>query len=153
MRRLILLLSIAFLGISAFALAPHAHAEEWCFDDPIVSVNGNLMDIRVTMPLGNLLTMRSTTVTVVVPRNVPGAVILPDISAFPMTTRVSPTGPTWLGFGPIPVTVNVLVNAGSRYQTSVVATPVLNLSNLLASPKSGSGTTNTPFSLSMTLGR
>src|SRR4051794_16221173 len=79
--------------------------ETWCFDDPVVSVNGNLVDIQVQLPLLNLLSMRRTTVTVVIPQNVKGYVVVNDISAFPMTTTISATGPTWSGKGAVTITV------------------------------------------------
>jgi hypothetical protein len=155
MRRLFLALALAApLALPAVQMTQHAQAyAEWCFDDPIVAVNGNLMDIRVTMPLANLLTMRNTSLTVTVPSNVSGAVILNDISAFPMQTTIAHNKTTWSGKGSIPVTIGVLVTATTTYSTSVVATPVLNLSNLFAMPVSASGTTNQAFSLSMSVGR
>ncbi len=146
--------ALVVIGIAAAAPRGHAQAfDAWCADDPIISVNGNLVDVQVQMPLANLLTMRSTSLTIVVPRNVSGSVVLDDVSAFPMHTTISATGKAWNGVGSVPITIDTYVSASSTYTTKVVATPVLNLSNLLASPSSTSGWTNELFALSMGIGR
>jgi len=129
-----------------------AAGETWCADDPIISVGGRLVDIQVQVPLANLLTMRSTNLTVVVPRNVNAFVVLDDISAFPMNTTISRTGPSWSGSGPLPITVNVQVSASTNYPIRVSATPVLVLSTLLAGPTTAEGVANTPLSMRMSLG-
>lgn len=153
MRRILLALSLLLVTGSAFFATPRASAGEfWCWDDPIISVNGNLVDIRVDLPLAKLLAMRSTTLTVVVPKNVSGAVVLNDISVFPMKTTISATGPAWSGKGSIPITINTMVTSGGSFPIQVVATPVLNLTTLLAGPKSAAGTSNSPLSFAMTLG-
>lgn len=153
MRRIFLLLSALLLTGAAFLSAPRARAEEfWCFDDPIIAVNGNLVDVRVQLPLLKLLAMRSTNLTIVVPRNVSGSVILNDISAFPMKTTISPTGPAWNGTGSIPVTITTLVSSSGSFSIQTVATPLLNLTTPLAAPKSAAGTTNAALNLPMTLG-
>jgi len=138
----------AGLAASSFVSSPHARAfEAWCADDPVVSVNGHLLDVQVQMPLADLLTMRSTTLTIVIPANLSGAVVVDDVSAFPMKTVVSASGPAWYGAGAIPVTVNAFVSASSVYTTRVVATPVLNLKQLLPAAQSASGPTNSHITL------
>jgi hypothetical protein len=130
-----------------------AAGETWCADDPIISVGGRLVDIQVQMPLANLLTMRSTDLTVVVPQNVSAFVVLDDISAFPMHTTIARTGPAWSGSGPLPITIQVHVNASTNYPIRLKATPVLVLSTLLAGPTTAQGVANTTLSMPMTLGR
>src|SRR3712207_6095771 len=106
-------------------------------------VNGTLVDIRVGMPLAHVLTMRTTTLTVIIPRNVTGAVLVDDVSLFPMTTRIAATGAAWSGGGGIPITIVADVQAATAYPIQVVATPVATLTNPLAQPVTGSGTANT----------
>ncbi|MHB8577747.1 MAG: hypothetical protein ACYDCQ_20740 [Dehalococcoidia bacterium] len=155
MRRVFVALSAVSMAASmALPFAQHANAyEEWCFDDPIVAVNGNLMDVRVNLPLADLLTLRSTALTVTVPSNVSGAVVLNDISVFPMTTTIAHSKAAWSGAGAIPITVVVSVSASKTYNMTLTATPVLNLSNLFAEPVSASGYSNTSFGVRMSLGR
>jgi hypothetical protein len=134
--------------------------DTWCFDDPVIVVDGQLIDIRVGMPPANVATVRRTTLTVVIPRNVPGAVVVDDISAFPMTTTVSPTGPIWNGRGPLPLSVRTDVTAASAYPIAVTATPLLGLGvplvgvfSPLTGTTSGTGTANTPLVLELALAR
>lgn len=125
--------------------------EVWCADDPIVSVGGHLIDIQVQMPVDKLLTMRSTRLTVIVPQNVPGFVVLDDISAFPMQTTVVAGDPPWAGAGPVPVRVVVDVTAALSYPVRVAAKPV-DLGTLLTGPTFATGTANTRIELRLALG-
>jgi hypothetical protein len=145
----------------AHARVPSAHATAgWCFDDPIVIVNGQMIDIRVSLPLANLLSMRSTELTVVIPSNVKGAVVLDDVSVFPMKTVVSATGPAWNGRGSLPLTVTANVAAAKAFPIQVTATPLIGLNapllgllSPLTGTTSASGTANTPLVMPMKLAR
>jgi hypothetical protein len=154
MRRILWSLCLPLCLVLGFlpALAGQAHADDvWCFDDPVISVNGHLVDVKVEMPLANLLTMRATTLTVVIPKNVSGFVVLNDISVFPMKTTVSRTGAAWSGHGEVPITVLATVMATTSYATRVIATADLSVLLPLASV-TVTGTTNTTMRLSMGLG-
>ena len=132
-------------GIGAVANAQRAGV-------PIVVIGGRVLDIQVQVPLANLLTMRSTTLTVIIPQNVSGFVLLDDISAFPMQTTISPTGPAWSGIGRLPITIQAHVEASSAFPVRVVATPVLNLGDLFGGPSSAEGIANSLVTLQMSLG-
>ena len=138
--------------------------DTWCAVDPIFWIGGHLLDVQVQMPVRYLVTMRSTTLTVVIPQNVPGFVLVDDISAFPMQTSVESRGPRWDGSGPIPVTIIVVVQADIDYEVRVTATPVLSLPSPVAGltttlgsvvygPSTISGTANSRLVLSIALGR
>src|SRR5262245_23463625 len=109
------------------------------------------MDIKVEQPLANLLTMRSTALTVLVPSNVSASVVLDDISAFPMKTTISRTGAAWSGIGSIPITITATVTAASAYPVQVVATKLLSLGTVLSS-SGASGHANTPVRLKTSVG-
>jgi hypothetical protein len=155
------LLALALFTVGTTRQAAPADAfETWCFDDPIIIVDGQLIDIRVNLPLANLLTMRSTTLTVVIPSNVKGAVVLDDVSAFPMKTVVSATGPKWSGKGNLPITVKAHVTSTKAFPIQVVATPLIGLNAPLLgllSPLTGTtkatGTANTTLVMPMSLKR
>lgn len=145
---------IALLAALALPFAGRARAyETWCFDDPVIAVGGRLLDIQVQMPVDNLLTMRSTRLTVVIPSNVSGAVLVDDVSAFPMQTVVSPTGPTWNGAGALPITITAAVAAAAVYPIRLAATPLAALGSPLAGPATAMGTANTPLSMPFALER
>ena len=126
--------------------------EVWCADDPIVSVGGRLLDIRVEMPVDELVTMRATRLTVLIPQNVAGAVVVDDVSAFPMQTTVTARGPKWDGAGPIAVTIVVEVTASNSYPVRVAATPLSSLGTLLSGSTTAVGTANTRIELRLALG-
>jgi hypothetical protein len=151
MRRALVALLLAIVA-TASAVNDVTAYETWCADDPIVVVNGRLLDIQVQMPVAELLAMRSTRLTVVIPQNVSGFVLVPDISAFPMETVVVARGPTWAGTGPLPVTLVVEVDAAKSYPIRLVAKPVTPLLRLLAPPVMATGTTNQRLELPLTLG-
>jgi hypothetical protein len=132
--------------------APAAHADMWCFDDPLVSVGGRLLDIRAGMPTANLLSARTTTLTVIIPQNVSGAVLVDDISAFPLQTTIVASGPVWGGSGPLPVTVRSYVAAATPFPTNLTVTPLVAPGVPLGSASSAFGSTNTPLTLTLTLG-
>ena len=126
--------------------------ETWCADDPVVSVNGRLVEIQVQMPTSMVATMRSTTLKVIVPKNVPAEVVVDDVGAFPMETTISPTGPKWDGDGPLPITIVVDVTASTSYEIRVVATQLLTLGAPVGERTTATGTTNIPLRMSMSLG-
>ncbi|MGD9891063.1 MAG: hypothetical protein AB7R89_14240 [Dehalococcoidia bacterium] len=151
MRRALVALLLAIVATAPSVNDATAY-ETWCADDPIVVVDGHLLHIQVQMPLAELLAMRSTRLTVVIPQNVGGFVLLDDISVFPMQTSVAARGPIWAGTGPLPVTVVVEVDATKSYPIRVVAKPVTPLTRLLAPPVTAIGTTNRRLELPLTLG-
>lgn len=161
MRRVLLLpVLAALLALSLGRSRAVEAAEGWSFDDPIIIVDGQLIDIRVQLPLTSLLTMRSTTLTVTVPQNVSAAVVVDDISAFPMKTTVSRTGPVWNGKGRLPFTVTTMVASATDFPIKVTATPLVGLNAPLLgllSPLTGttnaSGAANTPVVMPMSLAR
>ena len=126
--------------------------DTWCADDPIVAVGDHLLDIQVQLPVAELPSMRSTRLTVVIPQNVAGAVVVDDVSAFPMETTVVARGPKWEGTGPLPVTIVVVVEATTSYPIRLSATPAPTLTSLLTHATTVTGMTNRRLELSLTLG-
>jgi hypothetical protein len=145
--------ALLLLAMSASLMTNRVAAYEiWCADDPIVSVGGRLLDIQVQMPLDKVIAMRSTRLTVIIPQNVSGFVVLDDISAFPMQTTVISQGPAWSGAGPLPVTIVVEVTASLSYPVRVAATPLSSLGTLLSGRTTAIGTTNARLEVTLALG-
>lgn len=156
----VLALVLALSSVAALRGGRAQAWESWCFDDPVIAVDGQLIDLRVQLPLAQLLAMRSTTLTVVIPSNVRGAVVLDDVSAFPMKTVVSPTGPAWNGKGTLPLTVTTSVSATAGFPIKVVATPLLGIGapllgllSPLTGTTSATGQANSPLTMPMWLAR
>ena len=152
MLRVALLLALVLMLIPSLP-APAFGGETWGADDPVVSIDGRLLDIQVQMPISHLSTMRSTTLTVIIPQNLTGSVVVDGVSAFPMQTTIVPRGKPWNGTGPIPLEVIVEVDAASDYPVRVVATPLLNLTTPAASPTTVTGTANSRIVMPLSLGR
>lgn len=147
---------LALVLVLLCALSPveaTAAGETWCADDPVVSIDGRLLDIQVQMPIEHLLTMRTTTLTVVIPRNLSGTVVVDDVSAFPMRTTVVSEGAPWDGSTSIDVRVVVDVAAGVDYPIRVVMTPLGATATPVAAPTIGTGTANSRLVVPMVLGR
>ena len=154
------------IAVAALALSSPKRAsayDTWCADDPIVWIGGHLLDVQVQMPVNRVLTMRSTTLTIIIPRNVFGFVLVDDISAFPMKTTVQPSGPHWNGKGSLPITIVALVQATVSFEVRVTATPLLNsqslvtgltktLGSVVDGPATATGTSNTNVVLPFRLG-
>ncbi|HEV2106814.1 MAG TPA: hypothetical protein VGR16_00975 [Thermomicrobiales bacterium] len=133
------------LAAAALLLSGGATAYEvWAADDPVVSVEGRLVDIQVQMPLDHLLQMRATTLTVIIPQNATGTVVVDDVSAFPMVTTIVARGPKWDGVGGLPVTVVVEVTAATNYPIRLAATS-------LTASAVAEGTANVPLRLPLVL--
>lgn len=143
------------LGLLLVGQAPRtaSASAEWCWDDPVILVDGRIVDIRVGLPLRQLLTTRSTTLTIVIPANVQGTVLVDDISAFPMSTSISATGAAWSGKGALPITVITDVQSATPYEFSVTVTPLADLSRLLQAPVAARGVTGTRLLTPVQLGR
>lgn len=160
-----LIFIVSALAMAALSSPRQADAyDTWCADDPVVWIGGHVLDIQVQMPVGNLATMRSTTLAVEIPRNVSGFVLVDDISAFPMKTTVEAKGPNWNGSGPLPITITATVKASTTYEVRVTATPLLNsqspmagvartLGSVIGGPAMTTGTSNTTVVLPLGLGR
>jgi hypothetical protein len=147
-----LMLPLVLLGAWS-AAAPTTAYDVWSADDPVVLIGGRLLDIQVQVPAAELLTMRSTTLTVRIPRNVSGGVVVDDVSAFPMHTIIEPTAPTWNGRGGLPITLVAEVTADTNFPIRLVATPLLALDTPLAGPTIAEGIANVPLRLPLTLGQ
>ncbi len=144
-------LAVVLLALLAPLAGPVHAVDGWCADDPVLEVNGIALDLQVQMPVSDVLTLRSTTTTVVIPSNVRGRVLVDDVSAFPMTTRVAAIGAPWSGSGALPITVLVDVSAATSYPERVVATQPLTLTQILPNQATAMGTANTRLVLSMAL--
>ncbi len=148
-----IVLSLIMLLLSLRSTAPPAVAYDvWSADDPIVSIGGRLLDIQVQVPAAKVATLRSTTLTVRIPRNVSGVVLVDDVSAFPMQTTIASTAPAWDGTGPLPITLIAEVTTGESIPIRVVATPLLALGVPAAASTTVEGTANIPLRLPLTLG-
>jgi hypothetical protein len=102
------------------ALTPVAHADMWCFDDPVVSINGRQTTVNVGVNADAATVAAAgigATVVVSVPAGVPTSVIIPPSTRPFLETFSFVTRGTWDGSGPIPVTVKVTFSSMTKLHT------------------------------------
>jgi len=115
----LVLLPILALGLSR---APAAHADLiWCFDDPVLVVNGTPVLLKVGVPLDRRGAVVSSSLTVTVPENVTAHLAGASITNFPIAVTLTRSG-VYSGVGPVPVSVAGLVVASTASPAILQAT-------------------------------
>jgi hypothetical protein len=111
--------TLAALFLVGLALVrPDAASAElsWCWDDPIVSINGRVLNIDIGVQ-GDAATVsstvKSTTTTIYLPRNVSARNLGSTNTYFREKVHFRTTRSTWSG-GPIPVSVVTEFKATGR---------------------------------------
>ena len=129
MRRILLGLVVA---VAAVVLYPtdRASAEDWCWNDPTLSINGRAVHFLIGAPLPKRELVRNSTLTVVVPSNVTANLAGAGVQNFPMSVTISSTGLPWSGIGPILVTatatVTVTPDVATRFRANQASVGILN---------------------------
>ncbi len=151
MRRLrffLTLLPVLALCWAAAAHSPAASADMWCFDDPVVSLNGQ----QVTLDVGAAgtstylhKTIAGATITVAVPAGVSTALVLLQNKPWPETVRFVQSQTVWSPGQPLPVTVTVSFSSSAKVLTELAATFPNGKTKFYA------GTTATPLQFGFTL--
>ena len=151
MRRLRLfftLLPVLALFSAAVAHTPSAFADIWCFDDPVVSINGQQVKLDVGVQ-GSSTYLRKTVsgaiVTVAVPAGVSTALVYLQKGPFPETVRFVQSATVWSTGQPIPVTVTVSFTSTAKLMTALQA------QYPSGQTKQYFGTTQTPLQFGFTL--
>ena len=100
MKRLLLL---AFALVAATVLYPTtgARADDWCWSDPTLVVNGKTVHIDTGGPIAKKTLMRSSTIVVTVPTNVDAQLTGAKTLNFPMNVSLVRAG-VWSGTGAVP---------------------------------------------------
>ena len=104
----------AAIALAAFAVAlvqqpSRASADlGWCVNDPVLVINGRTVHINVAVPVEHRLLVTRSTLTVVVPANVPAQLSGINATNFPITIELVRRG-THSGDGPVRVTAEAVV--------------------------------------------
>src|SRR5438270_9629729 len=113
------------LLIAAFAIGlgrTSAGAEEdWCDDDPLISVQGRTLDIQVGVPVSKVSQVRSVDIVVTVPKNV-SAKVVSSGPLFKDNIQFVHTNQNWDGISKINVAVQTRVNATGSFNTTMMVT-------------------------------
>ncbi|MEO8633162.1 MAG: hypothetical protein ABI466_07355 [Chloroflexota bacterium] len=121
MRRLVYCFVFALL-MSTVSAGKADAGVEWCSEDPVFIVNGNIVDVTTRFPAAYLKNIKGPVLfELLVPENVIAAVLtLPG--SVPLEGRVLKTLPRWWGLLGLPVVVRVTFNATASFETQTQVT-------------------------------
>ena len=116
MRRLVYCFVFALL-ISTLSAGKADAGVEWCSEDPVFVVNGNIVDVTTTFPAQYANSIKGPVVfELLVPENSIAAVV--TISGkVPLEGKVTKSLPRWWGLLGLPVVVRVTLNATQSFET------------------------------------
>jgi len=97
--------------LSLFARTGNASAGfAWCADDPIISVNGQDIQVWVNVPSEDLDQVKVARVEFHVPRNADARIVFVDENFFPEKATVKKDLPAWDGKGDLVVEVKIRID-------------------------------------------
>jgi hypothetical protein len=116
MRRLVYCFVFALL-MSTISAGQADAGVEWCSEDPIFIVNGNIVDVTTSFPAAYINSIKGPVVfELLVPENSIAAVV--TISGrVPLQGKVTKSLPRWWGLLGLPVVVRVTLNATESFET------------------------------------
>ena len=116
MRRLVYCFVFALL-MSTMSAGQADAGVEWCSEDPVFIVNGNIVDVTTSCPAKYLKSIKGPVVfELLVPENSIAAVV--TISGrVPLQGKVVKSLPRWWGLIGLPVVVRVTMNATESFET------------------------------------
>jgi hypothetical protein len=90
---------------------------EWCSEDPVFVVNGNIIDVTTSFPAAYVDSIRGPVVfELLVPENTIAAVVTVS-GRVPLEGKVTKSLPRWWGLTGLPVVVRVSLNATASFET------------------------------------
>ena len=121
MRRLVYCFVFALL-ISTMPAGKADAGVEWCSEDPIFIVNGNLVDVTTSFPADFIKSIKGPVVfELLVPENAIAAVVTVS-GRVPLQGKVTKSLPRWWGLLGLPVVVRVTLNATDSFETQTRVT-------------------------------
>ena len=121
MRRLVYCFVFALL-ISTVSAGKADAGFEWCSEDPVFIVNGNLVDVTTSFPAKYVNSIKGPVVfELLVPENAIAAVVTVS-GRVPLQGKVTRSLPRWWGLFGLPVVVRVSLNATDSFETQTRVT-------------------------------
>lgn len=95
---------------------------EWCSEDPVFVVNGNIIDVTTSFPAKHIDSIKGPVVFELhVPENAVAAVVTVS-GRVPLEGRVIKSLPRWWGLVGLPVVVRVTLKATQSFETQTRVT-------------------------------
>ena len=107
----VIILAALVLGLFAMRPGNASAGLAWCESDPIISVNGQLISVAISVPVYNVDDVDEARVTFHVPSNVEARVVFVDQSLFPERARIVRDQPAWDGRSTLKIPVDVEVES------------------------------------------
>lgn len=121
MRRVVYCFVFALL-ISTMSAGKADAGVEWCSEDPVFIVNGNIIDVTTSFPAKYIKDVKGPVVfELLVPQNAIAAVVTVS-GRVPLEGKVTKSLPRWWGLLGLPVVVRVTLNATASFETSTRVT-------------------------------
>jgi hypothetical protein len=117
MRKLSLVFAFALL-ISMLSAGKADAGFEWCSEDPVFVVNGNIIDVTTSFPAQYVNSIKGPVVFELhVPQNTLMAAVVTVQGRVPLESKVVRSLPQWWGLLGFPVVVKVTLNATQSFET------------------------------------
>lgn len=121
MRHLVYCFVFALL-ISTLSAGKADAGVEWCSEDPVFIVNGNIIDVTTSFPAKYIESIKGPIVfELLVPENAIAAVVTVS-GRVPLEGKVTKSLPRWSGLFDLPVVVRVSLNAKASFETQTRVT-------------------------------
>ena len=121
MRRLVYCFVFALL-ISTMSAGEADAGVEWCSEDPVFMVNGNIIDVTTSFPAKYIKNIKGPVVFELhVPENTIAAVVTVS-GRVPLEGKVIKSLPRWWGLVGLPVVVRVTLKATASFETQTRVT-------------------------------
>jgi hypothetical protein len=122
MRRLVYCFVFALL-ISQMSAGKADAGVEWCSEDPVFIVNGNIIDVTTSFPAKYIKNVKGPVVfELLVPENTILAAVVTVSGRVPLEGKVTKSLPKWQGLLGFPVVVRVTLNATASFETQTRVT-------------------------------
>jgi len=112
---------LSFFGRTGDAKAGFA----WCADDPIITVNGQDIQVWVNVPSDNLSQVQNARVEFHVPGNVNPKIVLVDQTFFPETVVIVKDLPNWSGKDGLVLQVKIQIDTNGDGSAFPIAAQVI----------------------------
>ncbi len=131
---------VALLAAGSWHARSASAFDVWCYDDPLVSINGRIVDTQVGVqaPLQTAQSaVQAATITYILPSNVSASLIASTNWVFPENVVFQNSAPAWNG-GAIPVTIQVSFQATSTLNAGVTTATMAMGARVILTTNSGS---------------
>jgi len=109
---------LAVLGAALGLARPSAASEWWCWDDPVLVINGQVVHVLAGVPADARTRVTQAEVVITVPEGVDAKLTAVNAPFFPLTARLERAG-TVTANGSVTVTATVTIRGSDRFDVGL----------------------------------